>query len=667
MKGMRIFVALWTLALAACGSGGVNNPDFVPQLRTLQIVEAPDTAIPATGLTRAVGQTAQLNTFGLFTTPPGADTDSVRRETGASFSSGEPAIATVDSRSGLVTPVAAGTTQITAEKDGKSTSISFTVMGATNPGDIVGIAITRVGGTMPLSRSDGTGADSIPVGGQRSYAAFAVFRDPNKAATPVAVNWNSDNEAIVMAQVPPSNPSVTKPFAIPNGVTVGASTTINARLPASATLGTTQDFIATLAITASNAQFVSLDAIILNPPSPVVIGTTVQARARATFIENGATDTLVEIPNFNLTYTSSVETVGSIDVNGTITTGGSLAGGTPRTIGTTLITGTLKGNAFPLVTNVSQRSASTSLVVTTANGGGMAGGGICTTPLLAASTPPATVTVPAPGPLCLLCSVTNPERVIDADNASFATIDIPVGLLGFADPTALLANGPLTGLLGTNGLPLNLSDLLGILNGGTLGLTLPIDTNVASASIVVSSTRVFTPTTAAPLRAAFVIGFPVSDLLSAELINQFTVTTFNGTVAQETATLANNALTVELLGNALLPSVGSAQQAVVGFNTTKPFTALRFTYSAGVATALSSLQVFNACADVSGAFLTGGGLAIPTVPSIPGLPGVPTLPGTTGGLPIPGLSTIPVLGDLLNSLLGSGLSGLPVVGGATTP
>jgi len=594
MKGMRIVVALWTLALAACGSGGIQSPDFTSLLAGLEIRDSQNQVVPASGVSTPTGQDVQLKAVGTYTNPPGAATATTKTAVEAEWSSDEPAIATVEPRSGVVTPVAAGTTKINAKVGDRTASVTFIVTGPPpGGGDIIGLAITRVGGTAPLS------TDSIPKGGQRSYTAFAVFRDPLKQPSPVAVNWTTSNATIVAAQVPPNNPSVTKPFAIPNEAVVGQVATITATLPISPALGTTQPFAATVDITVSNASFASLDAVILNPASPLVVGTPSQAKATASFIENGATETGVEIPNFNLFWESSLVTVATINGTGTIAT---------LAPGTTNIKATLLNGVFPSVTNVNQRSAFTPLTVTAAGGGGpvLPGQGVCATAFLA---PTATATALAPDPLCLLCSATSVDRIIDAIDGNFATIDIPVGLLGI---------------------------------GG-----------VGGQSIQVSSPTVYQP----PKRAAFVVGFPVSDILTLELLSQFEVRTFNGTTLQETATVANNMLTLELIGNALLPSIASAQQAIVGLNTTLPFTSLKFTYNSGVATALSSLQVFNACADVPADLLGSGGLPIPAIPGVPAVPGVPAIPT----LPIPGLSTIPVLGDLFNQLLNGGISGGGVI------
>jgi hypothetical protein len=68
----------------------------------------------------------------------------------------------------------------------------------------------------------------------------------------------------------------------------------------------------------------------------------------------------------------------------------------------------------------------------------------------------------------------------------------------------------------------------------------------------------------------------------------------------ETGTAASNALQVDLLGFPLLP-IGDipSEAAAVYFTPTKPFNGVRLTYNSGLATALSSLQVYNACGTVA--------------------------------------------------------------------
>ena len=170
---------------------------------------------------------------------------------------------------------------------------------------------------------------------------------------------------------------------------------------------------------------------------------------------------------------------------------------------------------------------------------------VCSTALRATNNYAATGTSSG---LCVGCSVTTPEAVIDADDANFATLNQPLSLLG---------------------------------------ASVTLDVKPASGSP--------TPFPGGS-SAGFVISRATSDLLGAELLSSVQVSTLLNGVVQESSDSTMNILQVDLLGMSLLP-IGDipSETASVSFLTTKAYDGLRLTYGGGVATALSTLRVFNAC------------------------------------------------------------------------
>src|SRR5581483_7027608 len=153
--------------------------------------------------------------------------------------------------------------------------------------------------------------------------------------------------------------------------------------------------------------------------------------------------------------------------------------------------------------------------------------------------PHAAVTSATGGALCLDCSVTNQQNVIDVDPSSFATINTTVALL---------------------------SD---------------------SESITVSNDSPFP----AGRTAGFVVSTP-AQLLTLDLLQNVTVSTFLKGVPQETgAATAAAPLRLDLLQIGL---IGTAQASYLGFKTSKDFDAVQVTDSPLVG-ALGTVNVYRAC------------------------------------------------------------------------
>ncbi len=205
-------------------------------------------------------------------------------------------------------------------------------------------------------------------------------------------------------------------------------------------------------------------------------------------------------------------------------------------VGTATIKGTLKAGVAPSVTDPSLRSATGTLAVFDA---------FCTTPLVA----PTATTQTATSALCLLCSVANPNNAIDADPLSFASLNSTVGL--------------------------------GLLN--------------SDVSLTVNSNA---PAFPAGQSAGFIIGRPAGALLSAEVLSQLTISTLlNGTV-QESLSSSAGGILPPLLRLTLLGMLGDSNTALLTITTTKPYDAIRVTFGTGVASALTTTEVFGACGTV---------------------------------------------------------------------
>jgi hypothetical protein len=119
MKRIGLLGVLMALVLTACGGGSVKSPDFEAQLKTLTV--APDPASVGTG------ETLQFTASGTYTTPPGQGDDNEIHDltSDVHWTSSDPSVATID-ENGVATGVGAGTTTITAEKDGIKKAVTLT-------------------------------------------------------------------------------------------------------------------------------------------------------------------------------------------------------------------------------------------------------------------------------------------------------------------------------------------------------------------------------------------------------------------------------------------------------------------------------------------------------------------------------------------------------------
>src|SRR3546814_4826286 len=148
--------------------------------------------------------------------------------------------------------------------------------------------------------------------------------------------------------------------------------------------------------------------------------------------------------------------------------------------------------------------------------------------------------------LCLTCSTTNLNNVIDADPQTYGSVFLPVALLKDAVTGTATAEPP------------------------------------------------YAPFTAGPT-AGFVVATANGSLLTAEVGNQIVVRTLNGgTATGDASNMAGTPLRLDLLGTAVIGDLGTTAQPLF-ISTTQDFDAVQITFSSGLASALSSYKVFAAC------------------------------------------------------------------------
>ncbi len=203
--------------------------------------------------------------------------------------------------------------------------------------------------------------------------------------------------------------------------------------------------------------------------------------------------------------------------------------------GTVAIRATLKDGLESQITDPARRMATGNLTVT---------GSACTAPL---RSPRYTATGSTSG-ICIGCGVSNASSVTDTNDANSASLNIPVGLL-----------------IGGVTLDINTGDGTTITPSGPVG---------------------------------FIVGRPAGTLLAAELLSQVTLSTISATGEEIESSGSTNLLVLDLLGFTLIPGAVT-DQAALSFTPTMPFSGLRLDYSAGVLTALSSLDVYNACGAIA--------------------------------------------------------------------
>ncbi|WP_084197004.1 Ig-like domain-containing protein [Solimonas soli] len=183
----------------------------------------------------------------------------------------------------------------------------------------------------------------------------------------------------------------------------------------------------------------------------------------------------------------------------------------------------------------------------------------CTTPLFEAE---GATSVPSPDAagVCLLCGVANADYVVNSNVTDAATITVGVGALNAwrgIDVTAS-ANAP--------------------------SYTVPFP---------------------AGSRPSFVISNPNGPLVLAEVLSQIEITTLLGGTPQESSGTLTP-LRLDLLGLGL---IDNKTQGLVSFPTSLPYDGIRIKLKSGLATALSTMNVYQACATTTLPARAGSGIS----------------------------------------------------------
>ncbi len=171
MKYANLFSCLaLTILLAGCGGGSsptksITPPPAAPTLSSL--------AVSPSNFSLIMGTTQQYNAIGTY-----SDATTGDLTTGVVWSSSAPAVATIDN-SGLATPVANGTAQITATLGSISKSTTLTVTSPT----LVSLAVSPVN-------------PSVIVGTSGQFLATGTFSDASTRSMTTTATWGSSDPAV---------------------------------------------------------------------------------------------------------------------------------------------------------------------------------------------------------------------------------------------------------------------------------------------------------------------------------------------------------------------------------------------------------------------------------------------------------------------------------------
>ncbi|PTU31977.1 hypothetical protein [Stenotrophobium rhamnosiphilum] len=537
MKMFRLLTGVIALVLIMLTGCSTQSPDFSSVLKTITITGVP--VKPRSSGQIAVGDKIQFTASGLCTTPPG----------------------TKVTDPGVVSTPVNGTTLLLQPCDKDIGSVVWSVdnsgNGSIDPntglftaGPGVGTVVVK-GTVQGLEGTANVATISIPV---TPVVLDHIVVSP-KSPPPVAQNGTvtftvagvgSDGLAFTLV---PASITWTKVCA-DTVATIAPTTGTSTVAKAVATTGT-------CAITANSADnangddiasdsgtftinndvaLKSLQSTKLTPPSAAIAKDQTQDFQLIGIYGDGLPH---PVPNADINWTVSAGGIASIADHATDVTKETATG---LKVGVATITATLKDAST--LTDPTKNSATGSLTVVDA---------ACTTPLSNQNTPAATTATAVTGPLCLICGVNAPDNVIDADPTNVAVLNAFLGV----------------------GLPTN-------------EISLTVNSNAA-----------------APFAAGGNAGFRVTDpsgaLLSANVLNaEIRVTTLLGGVVQETSIpyVAGGLIPLPPLLDITLLGLGAGGGAYVTLPTTKPFDALRVTFSTGLVSALSSVNVTTACAAV---------------------------------------------------------------------
>jgi uncharacterized protein YjdB len=677
---MRLFrailVGLCGLIAVGCGDGGVQSPDFTPELQAIAVVP--------TSASVAAGRTVQFTAMGTWTLPPGSGAATEQRPVGSAEWHVSNANASID-ENGLATGLVIGSSQITASADGhESDPADLTITAA----ELESIAITPDNPTISLGNS-------------QVLQATGTFSDGTTA--PVSVNWVSSNTGA--ATVAPASGTSTTAQSVATGSTTitgsttytpsGGTTPITVEDSVVLTVGPFQPTLASITVSPDSAtqplgrpqQFAADGQCTTAPFSPTLAPCN-PADVGATITWSVGTPSIATIDAQGVAVGQAVGSTTVIATSGTITdsatftvtqavvtdlivapaTASIAAGGSQVFTATAVFSDGATGpiqvdwaSSAPAVATVapatdSAQTTATGLTVgtttitasTTNTLGEPVDGtatldvtGVTLTDLLrvetAAGEPQGRV---APGRAVEFIAIgrfsDNTEAPIDDSNITWtsgstaiATVDADGFATGVAkgqtDITAMrvdqptdTASAPLTvtdpvcttELLASDGatvVPFTTPLCVGctVSNEGNIINANPDDFGLVSttvgligaeAGVTASPANVNPPYTVpfgAGNNAGFVIGKPLGTLLTAEVLSQVFVSTLLDGVVQESTSTGVTPLRLDLLGVNL---VGASETALVSFKTSLPYDAIQLTVNSGTASALSNVQVYQACA-----------------------------------------------------------------------
>lgn len=505
------------------------------------------------------------------------------------WSSSAPGVATVSPGPGTSTTaesVSEGTTTITAvavDDEAIEDTATLTV-GPFQP-TLMSVLVAPDPATQPAGRSE-----QFTVTGTCTADPFSGATAP---CTPTGVVWSVANSAVAM---------IDASSGVATGVAVGST-------QVTATSGAVSDSAV------FNVTEAVLDSIIVNPSNPTVALGSTQAFTATGVFSNGTTTNIVvdwsssdtSVATVSPTADSGETTAttlsqGTTDIVATTTNdlGETITGDTELTVSAATLTTLLRvetaagdttgrttvGRAIEFVAigqysdgteqviddaNITWASSDTGVATIAANGfaSGLSEGQttitatrvdvptqnasttltvtgqVCTTPLLDSEGATVQENISM---LCLGCTVDNEGNIINPNTEDFATITVPVGV-----------------------------------QGGSAGVT------VAPAA----SGAPYTVPFAAGNNVGFIVGKPAGTLVTAELFSQIFVSTLLDGAVQETTSGGVIPLRVDLLGQQL---AGAVDTALVSFATSVPYDAIQVSFNSGTATALSTIQVYQACA-----------------------------------------------------------------------
>ena len=388
MKILRTLalIAFGAAGLTGCGDGGIQSPDFTPELESLSLSTSdPDAEAVDVGegetLTYTVpaGKRVTLDLIGSYTAPPGSDDELETGPVSGDFTV-DPATGGSVDEDGVFRGAQPGTVTVTAERGGvESNPIIFNVTAA-------------VLETIEIDPASAT----IPVGASAEFDALGVYSDDERR--PVLVNWTVAPATGVVTLSSTTNSSSTTATAPAGVATVGETAVLTATRPAS---GDIPELTDTADITIDDRTVVGLvEASAQCTPSSIGIGFSSQCTVDVEYSDGTTEDA------GTLVTWSSAQQGTLVDVDSAT---GMVEG---VAAGSATITATLTGGGTPATADA------TLTVLSSANAR-------CQQPLV----DPDAVASVSTSALCLLCTVSNPGNAVDDDALTFASIDTTLGLL----------------------------------------------------------------------------------------------------------------------------------------------------------------------------------------------------------------------------------------------